>query len=283
MKWQSGWIALLVWAACAGSAMAQTPQDIVRWIYTSLSGGSGGLDYLTDPERRKTYLSRRLVQLYEIDDVNSEYGDNLMTACFERGFEIPGNDFDAAEIARTLSLAVEGDAAHQRITARFITFGKAAQVHYDFIIEDGYWRIDDIGLPGWSLSDVTCTPRTAATPAPAGETRYCYRTGSDELRLYVKSDGTAWFSVESWQGSGHFCGAEGDAQPITGGWLYQEDFYGRLCRMEIRVTPDGGIRLSDPNYDCKSALCGNRAILDGLSFTRARQVDCATLPALRQN
>ncbi|MDK3073746.1 hypothetical protein QO034_11535 [Sedimentitalea sp. JM2-8] len=282
MRRQFGWLALLVWAVGAEAAMAQTPEEIVRWIYSSLAlppdGQAKGLHYLTVPERRGTYLSQRLVRLYDTDDLNSNFGDNLMNACFERGFEIPGNDMDAAEINRTLSLTTEADTTRQRITARFTNFGTPAQIHYDFIVEDGFWRINDIGYPGWALSGVTCDPRPAAAPAPAGETGYCYRSGSDEFRLYVAGDGSARFTLESWQGGGHSCSAAGTAQPVAGGWIYQEDFYGRLCRMEIRVTPEAGIRIADPDHDCKMSLCGQRAMLDGLAYARETQVDCASLP-----
>jgi hypothetical protein len=274
-------LALLI-CACAAPAAAQTPEEIVRWIYTSLSlpseGQAKGLHYLTVPERRGTYLSQRLVRLYETDDLNSNFGDDLMRACFERGFEIPGNDYEAAEIARTLTITTEHDAARQRITARFTNFGTPAQIHYDFLVEDGFWRIDDIGYPGWKLSDVTCEPRTAAAPAPSGQVGYCYRAGSDDFRLFVAADGRARFTLESWQGGGHLCSGAGSAYPTTGGWVFEQDFYGRLCRLQFQVTPGGGIRLSDPNHDCKMTMCGQRAVLDGLTYARTSQIDCATLP-----
>ncbi len=272
--------ALLFWICLAATPVAaQTPEEIVRWIYQSMTlsqdARHSGLQFLTAPERRRTYLSQRLVRLYDANDLNSDHGRDLMNACFEQGFEIPGNDFDAAEVARTLRLSATGNTTGQRVTARFSTFGTPAQIHYDFIVEDGFWRIDDIGEPGWTLSGVSCAP---SPPVPPGGAGYCYRAGEDDLRIYVAADGSARFRLESWQSHGHSCFAEGRALPVEGGWLFQDNVEGRHCRLELRVTPQGDIRLSDPDHGCKMTMCGQRAVLDGLTYGRDVQVDCATLP-----
>lgn len=281
------WLAMALALCLAWPAQAQSPEEIVRWIYTSLAlppdGQAKGLHYLTTPEQRRTYLSQRLVQLYDANDIMSENGQNLATACFELGFEIPGNDYDAAEIGRTLTTATAGDATRQRVTARFSSFGEPAQIHFDFIVEEGFWRIDDVGGPGWQISDYTCDPvatatGTTTTSAASGETGYCYKTQGDDFRLHVAADGSARFTLESWQGGGHFCGVRGTARPIEGGWIYEDNQFGRPCRLEFRVTPERGIRLSDQDHNCKMSLCGQRAALDGLTFAPTAQVDCASLP-----
>ena len=75
-------------------------------------------------------------------DANDSYGDNLMTACVDFAFDIPGQDFDENEIARTLTVSSTGDAARRSVTASFRNFGQVARITYDFIAEDGFWRID---------------------------------------------------------------------------------------------------------------------------------------------
>ncbi len=279
-----GWIAVLILAGLA-PASAQSPEEIVRWMYTSLSappdGTARGLAYLTAPERRRDYLSRDLVQLYDANDVNSDHGDNLATACFEPGFEIPGNDYDAAEIARSLNVTTEGDTTRQRVTARFTSFGEPAVIHFDFVVEDGFWRIENMGYPGWDISDVDCAPRSATgTGGAAGGSgaSYCYRRDADDFRIYVDAGGVADFRLESWQANGHSCFVQGKAQPNANGWTYRDQNGGQSCQLELGITPEGGIRLGDAGHACKMTSCGQRAVLDGLTYTRAEQVDCTTLP-----
>ena len=262
-------------ALIAPTAWAQTPEDTVRWIYTSLaqpgSADTKGLSYLASPEQRAQFLSRRMVAFYQAND---SYGDDPAGACVDFGLEIPGNDFDISEILRTLSLTMTGDSARTSVIASFSTFGTPAQVVYDFIVEDGYWRIDDIAGPGWRVSQISCSPRPGG--AVSG---YCFSNGSDALRLDVAADGSAVFDLESWQANGHSCGAGGYARAMNGGWTYEDVLYGTPCRIDILVTPDQGLRLSDVGGACRRTLCGARAVIDGLIFPRSSQIDCSLMPA----
>lgn len=153
-------VTLAVTLTAALPARAQNPEDLVRWIYTSLSAPgpaqARGLGYLSAPAQRGQYLSRRLAAFH---DANDTYGDDLMTACVDFGFDIPGQDFDEAEIARTLTVTSAGDATRLSVTARFTSLGEPAAITYDFIPEDGFWRIDDIAGPGWRVSQIPCRPR----------------------------------------------------------------------------------------------------------------------------
>ncbi|MCB1364208.1 MAG: hypothetical protein KDK02_08795, partial [Rhodobacteraceae bacterium] len=209
---------LVLAAASAGPGLAQTPEEIVRWIYLSraqtAAPGAQGLEYLTAPARRTQFFTRRMVAFLGADD---SHGGNLATACLDFAPDIPGNDFDAGEIARTLALGRTGDGARQSITARFTNFGQPAQVTYDFVAEDGFMRIDDIAGPGYRLSRIPCTARQAAAPATgpaAGE--FCYDTGTGNLRLRPAADGSAAFALESVQGGGHSCSAQGRARSVAG-------------------------------------------------------------------
>lgn len=273
--------AVLLTLATLGPARAQGPEDTVRWIYSSRlqPGPDQGLAYLSAPQRRAEYFSRRMVAFYQAND---SYGDDLMMACVDFSFDIPGQDFDAQEIMRTLAITSSGDAARHSVTASFSVFGKPAQITYDFIAEDGFWRIDDIAGPGFRVSQIPCQPKSGAgagTRKGGGGTGYCFQNRHSTLRLDVAGDGRAVFALESVQGGGHVCGAGGPAHPVQGGWVYEERFDGTLCRIELLVTPDGGMRLTDKDWACKPMLCGHRAVLDGLEFPLNTQVNCASLPA----
>lgn len=269
---------LVLAAASAGPGLAQTPEEIVRWIYLSraqtAAPGAQGLEYLTAPARRAQFFTRRMVAFLGADD---SHGGNLATACLDFAPDIPGNDFDAGEIARTLVLSHAGGAGHQSVTATFTSFGQPAQITYDFVAEDGFMRIDDIAGPGYRLSRIPCTARQAAAPVPAGSGEFCYDTGNSELRLRPAADGSAAFALESVQGGGHSCSAQGRARSVAGGWLWEQTLYGRPCRLEITVTADQAIRFGDPGHGCKMTLCGQRAVLAGLTFPAASLVDCAAL------
>ncbi len=261
----------------AHSALAQTPEDTVRWIYTSMAQpGLQGLDYLAAPAQRQDFFSRRMIAFYEAND--SHAGD-LSRTCVDFGFAVPGNDFDAIEILRSLSLNSSGDTSRTSVTARFYNFGMPAGVTYDFVIEDGLWKIDDIASDGWRVSEIPCTANSTA--APVATNSYCFQTGSDSLQLILAPDGSAQFDMLSWQSNGHSCSGQGTAGVVDGGWLYEEYQHDRLCRLGFSVTPDQGIRLSDADYACKRWMCGQRAVLDGLTFPRTSQIDCSQMRSLQ--
>lgn len=273
-------VMVFLWAMLAGAAQAQTPEDLVRWIYASRTQTAQaeltGFAYLSAPTLRDQFLSRRMVRLM---DANDTYGDDLAAACFDFGFDIPGNDFDATEILRTLTISAAGDAERMTVTARFNNFGQPAEVQYDFIVERGAWRIDDVAGPGWRASLIPCAPKSA--PQAIGTLRevgYCYAEGQSTLRVMVDAAGAARFSMESYQAAGHGCFGRGPLTAVEGGWDYVAALDGGPCRIEIRVTPDQGLRLADPDWNCKASLCGARAVIDGLSFPRSSQVDCGQLP-----
>lgn len=266
----------VIWALLGGAVQAQTPEDLVRWIYASRTQTAKaeltGFNYISARTLRDQFLSRRLAYLF---DANDTYGDDLAAACFDFAFDIPGNDFDATEILRSLTITSTGDAEKMTVVARFTNFGKPAEVHYDFIVQRGAWRIDDVAGPGWRASQIACAPKSA--PQPVGTLRavgYCYAEGQSSLKVMVDAGGAAHFALESFQGGGHHCGAGGPLVAVEGGWDYEAVLEGGPCKIEIRVTPDQGLRLSDPDWNCKPSLCGARAVIDGLTFSRASQVAC---------
>lgn len=257
----------------AGSALAG-PEETVRWIYESYKSdtpGPRGYAALSQAERRSDFLSERLRAFHAANDT---HGDDLASACVDFAFDIPGQDYDAAEIARTLQISATGTETAQDVTARFTNFGTPAEITYHFVPEDGLWKIDDITGPGWRVSEIPCAPKAASTAPSAAPRAYCFSEGDSTLRFELTPGGSARFSVESWQGGGHTCGAQGEAMVEGDAWVYRPD---GTCALAFRVGPDGGISIADPDWACKQTLCGQRAVFDGLAFPVSSQVACETL------
>ena len=130
----------LVAVVAATPLRADTPEELVKWIYTSLSHAAPAeqksLEYLMSPAQRIQFFSERMITLF---DNNDSYGDDPAAACIDFGIAIPGQDFDRNEIAQTLQTAAAGDDERQRVVARFTNFSAPAEITYDFIIEGGRW------------------------------------------------------------------------------------------------------------------------------------------------
>lgn len=260
-------------------SFAQSPEALVRWIYASrldTAPGAKGFEYLAERTQRDQFLTPRLIAQIA---ANESYGDNLAEACWDFAFDIPGQDFNAREINTTLQLGTQGDDTRQSVTARFSNFGQPAEVTYLFLAVDGFWRIDDIAGPGWRVSQIPCQPKARRqTDAPAAGA-YCFATQNSQIRLLLDAKGNAEFQFDAFQTNGHHCGASGlaIAAPDIGGWRYSSQKEGYDCQLEIRVTADQGIELKDPEWNCKAYMCGARAVIDGIAFSRQSQIDCAGL------
>lgn len=262
---------------------AQSPQEIVEWIYLSLAQpGSYGIAYLSAPDRRDRYFSHRIARFFAAND---SHGGDLASACIDFALEVPGQDYDAAEILRTIRLRAENRGARRIVHAEFQSFGQPAHVIYEFTAVNGQWRIDDIAGQGWRLSQIPCAPATAAPKAPAAQvTGYCFKEADGTLRLDLDGTGRGEFELELWFPSGHLCAIGGPVSPSGNGWVFQERLYdGSLCQLELQATAGQGVRVSDPDHACKRQYCGQRAAMDGVEFPRATQVDCALVPRWPQN
>ena len=288
-------VALMLALSLAAPARAQGgAEDMVRWIYASLTGlgSEKGLAYLAAPERRAQYFSPRMVAFYEAEDSYAAAGQ---MGCIDFGLEVGAQDFDATEIDRTLTVTSEDRRGRRIVTASFSNFGQLTRVAYQFSDQGGFWVIDDIIGEGWRVSDLACEARGVAEaerrekakkkgegvkgPAyTAGAAEYCYRDGLNTLRMSVGEDGVAAVRLESVGPTGHKCVAGGDAAWTGDGWLYAGRVLGNDCRLEILVTADQGLLVGDADASCKAAMCGPSAVLDGLTFPRATQIDCAYMP-----
>ncbi|MGD9865725.1 MAG: hypothetical protein AB7S99_21205 [Pseudodonghicola sp.] len=270
---------LIAWlfAVCAvltAPAGAQTPEDLIRWVYLSYSqpgpAGTKGIGFLSSPSQRAQFFSRRQVAFFAAND---SYRNSYARSCFDFALDIPGNGFNAQEIAQSLVVTTQQSAGRKSVTARFRNFEQLAQITYDFIEEDGFIRIDDIAGPGWRLSALPCAPQTTQTPAaPTG--RYCFDKPDASVRLDLQPDGRAHFVVTSSAMVRYTCFMEGVADPAPGGWLYADREFAQGCTLKIITSPDGGVALSDPTHQCKAYYCGQAASLDGIRFDQSDQIHC---------
>lgn len=80
------------------------------------------------------------------------------TLCLDFGFPVDAQDFDDAEIARTLKLdeTVDGDTA--RVVARFNNFGEPSEVEWMLEQTTAGWQVSDVVSTAndWRLSTLSC-------------------------------------------------------------------------------------------------------------------------------
>ncbi|MEP3435648.1 MAG: hypothetical protein ABJN75_02500 [Hoeflea sp.] len=134
-------------AATASPAIAGEPAEAVRFFYENLGGEAG-------PENRDRFTGPALDFLNAADAawVRDE------TNCIDFGLAIDAQDFDDAEIARTLKLdeTIKGDTA--TVTAYFDNFGLATSVEWTLQKDADSWLVSDIASPdnAWRVSAMTC-------------------------------------------------------------------------------------------------------------------------------
>lgn len=267
-------MAMIIGAATMSTAAAQTPQEIVRWVYASLlndgHASQKGIDFLSSPAQRGSYFSDRMEAFYSSRD-------NGAMGCIDFGFAIPGNDFDAGEVVQSLQISTRENAnGGLTVQANFTNFGEAAHVEYDFAAEDGYWKIDDIAGAHFRVSQIDCSAQK--NTAPVSSAAYCYKQGDDTLRLDVSATGDAHLDFVSWQANYHTCSADMAGRQVADGWDFHD---AQGCVIQVRVS-GGNINLADPDWACKPMMCGQRAVIDGISFPAATQIDCAAWTELRR-
>jgi hypothetical protein len=78
--------------------------------------------------------------------------------CLDFDPTLDAQDFDEAELKRTLKLTetVDGEGAY--VTASFSLFGEPRTINWTLRKIDGKWRATDIASPesGWRISDMIC-------------------------------------------------------------------------------------------------------------------------------
>ncbi len=129
------------------SVFAGEPADAVKFFYDNLGSE-------TQPENRDRFTGPALEFLNAADAAWAKDETN----CIEFGFPVDAQDFDDAEIAKTLKLdeTVDGDTA--RVKASFNNFGQATQVEWSLKKTAAGWQVSDIGSEAnqWRVSSMTC-------------------------------------------------------------------------------------------------------------------------------
>lgn len=134
--------------AAASSADPQ-PAEILTGIYKEAVKGTTS-DWL-EPERRGKYLSKSLMALWAKSDSKKPPEGEVGAIDFDlttdtNAFELKG--FEIKPKSRSESAAV--------LTVKLIyrERGPARVMTYDFIREDGRWRIDDFRGRGWTVREI---------------------------------------------------------------------------------------------------------------------------------
>ena len=127
----------------AAPAFAGPASEAVRFFYTSI-----GAEF--DPQNRDRFVDPARA-LLEANDT----GDDR---CVDFGIAVDGQDYDEAEILRTLDLreSVQGDGAI--VMAHFTLFGEKRSIEWTLEREGRAWKVADVMSlqGGWRLSDFEC-------------------------------------------------------------------------------------------------------------------------------
>lgn len=142
----------LILSAIALPAIAGPASDAVRYFYSPEVND-------LDPANRSRFTDPALAKLAEYDKSSS---DGTEVGCIDWVLALDAQDFDDAELAKSLKLeeTVEGDKA--TVTARFRLFADDAssrEIIWDMTKVDGAWKVADIASPAsdWRLSALDCS------------------------------------------------------------------------------------------------------------------------------
>lgn len=139
--------------ACPAQRSVATPSGILTGIYREAVKGSTS-DWL-EPKRRSNYLSKSLLALWVKSDAKKTPEGEVGAIDFDittdtNALEL--KDFNIDEQSEIKTAAVVAVRLHYR--EPYYRPGPPAIVTYDFIREDGRWRIDNIRTKDWSVRDM---------------------------------------------------------------------------------------------------------------------------------
>jgi hypothetical protein len=127
-------------------------EPFVADLYASLADTSqpGGLARITGPDQRRRYLTERLAAVFDAADASPE-------PCIDFAPELDAQDWDGAELTRTLALSTSStDSGAEVVVARFTVFGEPREITWTFVAEGDRMLIDDISGMSGSLAALTC-------------------------------------------------------------------------------------------------------------------------------
>lgn len=136
---------LSVVALAAGPAAAGEAGDVVKAFYDDPAA-------LSDTDKRGLFTGPALAFLNASDAA----WDRDETVCIDFGFAVDAQDYDDAEIQRTLKLdeTVSGDTAS--VIAQFDNFGQPTRIEWTLSKDAGRWLVSDIASEAnqWRVSDM---------------------------------------------------------------------------------------------------------------------------------
>lgn len=140
-------VLLSVLALFSKPAFAGDPSDTVKYFYDHLGAES-------EFENRGRFTGPALDFLNAADA--AWIGDE--TNCIDFGFAIDAQDFDEAEIARTLKLEETVDGNTARVVAQFDNFGQSTKVEWTLSQSAAGWQVSDIASKAndWRVSAMSC-------------------------------------------------------------------------------------------------------------------------------
>ncbi|MBI5265281.1 MAG: DUF3828 domain-containing protein [Bradyrhizobium sp.] len=144
---------LLILAVSCHAAGAAAPTEILRGIYREAVKGSTS-NWL-EPERRGQYLSKSLLALWTKSDAKKPPEGEAGPVDFDLT-----TDTNALEL-KSFEVKVESASYSAAVLAVKLNYrkphyrpGPPAVVTYDFVREQGHWRIDNLRTKAWSVRDM---------------------------------------------------------------------------------------------------------------------------------
>ena len=131
---------------------AGSPSDAVRFFYSPTTSE-------TAPENRDRFMEPAST-VFEKNDKLSSGGEEI--GCIDFGLALDAQDYDDAEVARTLKLEENVSGSDATVTATFNLFSgdSDAQREIRWTLKNigGDWRISDIAsvTGDWKLSEFEC-------------------------------------------------------------------------------------------------------------------------------
>lgn len=133
-------------AFAPATVVAEIPAEAVRFFYENAN-------YETDPTSRDRYVlpARAVLDQHEL------VWEARKEVCIDFSLAFDAQDFDEAELKRTLELHEEVDGDIANVFATFTLFGQPREIVWS-LKRDGGWKISDIASQegGWRLSEFAC-------------------------------------------------------------------------------------------------------------------------------
>lgn len=137
-------------------ARIESPAEIVERLYIVSAGKDGkwtGPSAFLNPATRQTVFSQALMKAVRAADATNKKGEPAWL-----DFDPISNSQDPAVTGlKVAATSQSGGKATARATFLTGPGGRRVDVDYDFVMEGGAWRLDDIRTPGkdgWSIRKI---------------------------------------------------------------------------------------------------------------------------------